>query len=228
MLTCIVVERLFAETEELIGAAEAEGLRPALIGGIAVRVWVGSLGRRTHDVDLVLPAATEVERLARLLERRGYHVLDDPVWRRAVRGTGPERILVDWTGPDVVDPDSLERYRLGGTRVNRPLESRTVPVVDAADLVVLKLLGSRDQDVSDLLALVGADLAGCAPAAVAARALGGGAAVRVRAAASRLRFALHTGDTVQAVGRVLGRPPAEVAVDALTAFVDGLLVGEEE
>jgi hypothetical protein len=222
------MDRLLVEAEELIAAAEATGIRPALVGGLAVRAWVGAMGRRTNDVDLAVFETADVERLGRVLAGRGYHVLDDPTWRRAVRGEGPHRILVDWTGPEVVDPSTLERYRLSGAWVSRRLASRMVPVIAAPDLLVLKLLGSRDQDIADLALLVDSELEGCDPTAVARRGVEGGAGDRVRAAAAKLRFAIHAGEAVEAATRVLGQPLAVDTVRRLAAFLDRLASGEDE
>jgi hypothetical protein len=218
------VSRLLDEAEGILDAAERARLEPALLGGLAVRAWAGTLPRETLDVDLVLPDAVQVEGMARFLADRGFRVLDDPGWRRAVHGGPDDRIVVDWTGPDVPDPRTLAAYHLRPCRVRRRLHTRDVRVVGIGDLFVLKVLAGRDQDLADLVLLV--DLP-CRPssAEVLECARTGSAGDRFGEQVLRLCTGLHTGETAEAVARVVGREVEQRQVARLDDFARELWEG---
>jgi hypothetical protein len=213
---------LVTEAEAVLQAAEAAGLRAALLGGLAVRAHAGAVTRETFDIDVTLPSTAEVDAFGALLAFRGYAVLEEPWWRRGIREDPEGRIVVDWTGPEIVDPTTLERFVLGPERARKILASSEVAVVSRADLLALKLLAGRDQDVADLAFLVGDPLSDAR--AVESRAREAGALSRVRSEAQRLRFALHLGEAQEATTRVLGRVPGADRFECLSTFAEALAV----
>jgi hypothetical protein len=212
---------LLREAEALLRAAEGAGLQAALLGGLAVRAHLGVLPRETFDIDIAMSSVPEVDAFGRLLVARGYDMLEEPWWRRAVRGGTEGRIIVDWTGPEIVDPTTLRRFRLGPERVRRRLVSTEVAVVAVPDLLALKLLAGRDQDIADLACLAGPDPEGDAQA-VMARGQDASASDPLRAEARQLQFSLHLGEAQEAAARVLGRALTADEVDRLSRFVDAL------
>ncbi|MBI5487962.1 MAG: nucleotidyl transferase AbiEii/AbiGii toxin family protein [Deltaproteobacteria bacterium] len=210
------------EAESILDEAERVGLRPALLGGLAVRAWAGALPRETLDVDLHLPDAAGVAEFGRLLAHRGYRVLDDPGWRRAVRAGPDDRVVVDWTGPDVPDPRTRLTYRLHHPPTRRKLRTRVVPVVALPDLIVLKLLAGRDQDVADLLLLAtlperpsATTLLECGQSALADG--------RLESQTLRVCTSVHAGNAAQVVSAVLGRNLEPSALAPLDRLVCELL-----
>jgi hypothetical protein len=217
------VRHLLTEAEAILEEAEEAGLHPALLGGLAVFAHLGTATRETYDIDLAMSSVAEVEPFTAILTRRGYHVLAEPWWRRAVRGGG-ERVVVDWTGPEVVDPATLRRFRIGTERARRVLVRREVPVVGLADLLVLKLLGGRDQDVADLTLLL-CTRPEAEPQTVIERAREGGALEAVRGEARRLVFAVHLGEVQESCARLLGRPLDAEQTERLRSFAHALEEG---
>lgn len=147
------MDPLFVEAAAIQREAGELGTPTVLIGGLAVRALVGSLGRRTLDVDLVTEDAAGLESLARVLEARGCHTRRSSPWWRFQRPT--PRLIVDATDRDVVDPRTFDCFRIELARgTERRLEDGTTVVCAAVDdLLVLKLLAGRDQDLVDLALL---------------------------------------------------------------------------
>lgn len=217
------MKSLLSEAEAIVTDAEAAGLSVALLGGLAVRAWVGRAGRETYDVDFVTGSQDDARRLSEVLRKRGYEVLPDPWWRRAIAERDGERVIVDWTGPDVVDPRTLDGYRVGGTRVLRHLVTRQVPVIELADLVIIKLLAGRDQDIVDVVVLSAASDPEALAADVIDRARPQGKLVALAEQAGQLRFGIHTGSAMETVRCVAGREPSVAELDRFETLVDLLM-----
>jgi hypothetical protein len=217
------VERLIEEAVRILDQSEAAGLSVALIGGLAVRAWAGPHGRETFDIDLLVGSEEQRDALGTILERRGYVVLDDPWWRRAIRQSGGDRMIVDWTGPSVVNPKTLERFRVAEARARRKLGNATVPVIELADLLIVKLLAGRDQDIADVISLVGASAGETPTEEVLLRARAQALGTRISDEASRLRFGVHTARVTELAERLLGRELLGDELVGLERFFEELM-----
>ena len=138
---------------DLAGAFDALGISWYLFGAQAAIVY--GVARLTADVDVTVraPAAATNEWLAPL-ERHGFDPrFSDPdfiaqtrVLPVVHRATGlPVDIVIAGPGLEEV---FLQRA------VVRSVDGVSVPVIEIADLVVLKILASRPKDLEDVVALL--------------------------------------------------------------------------
>lgn len=147
------MDDLVLEAAAIQQEARVLGARTVLIGGLAVRALVGAASRRTLDVDLVAEDAAGLEVVARVLAARGCLARRSPPWWRFQR---PQpRLIVDATDRDVVDPHTFDRYRVDLDLATEHIlpGGTTLSCAGVDDLVVLKLLAGRDQDLVDLALL---------------------------------------------------------------------------
>ncbi len=140
-------------------AADALGLRFALVGGFAVSVRAEP--RFTRDVDLVVAADDDstAESLVRLLLEAGHTLLSN-VEQEAVGRLATSRIqLVGGELVDVLFPSSgIEHEVAQDAERIEVLPGLDIPVARVGHLITLKLLSrddtTRPQDVGDLRALI--------------------------------------------------------------------------
>ena len=153
-------------TPRVIAYLESQGVACALIGGVALSVH--GIARATLDVDLLVADPAVLQRefwgaataLGTAEIRRGD--AEDPLAGvvRFARRREPVDVLVGrgaWT------------RKILARRQHVRLERATLPVVERADLVVLKLFAGGPQDLLDVKLLVAADTGGRLAALVESR-----------------------------------------------------------
>jgi hypothetical protein len=174
-----------------------------LVGGLAVRLHVGSLARQTRDIDVVAMNEEAAHAITVHLQNAGFVVGGTVPWQRAVRTSNP-RLIIDVLKHPLVDPRTFQEVSLARDPSFVEVAGTRLSVASVDDLARLKLLAARDQDLVDLVSLAArrtvcaAAIAGAAAADDAERALSAGAAV-----ARRL---LATGELAEIAAEALGRP----------------------
>ena len=182
------------------------------MGGLAVRLHVGAAARVTHDVDVVAMNDAARARLAALLVAQGWHIGKAGGWWRAVSSGRP---LIDISTHPVTSPRTFDTMSLRSPAVPIHVDGTVVSVAAAEDLVVMKLLACREQDLVDLAFLAHARplLARTIVSAVAADDI----ERRVSEGILRARHALEYGRLAEIIMEATGEPPgAELhALDVL-------------
>lgn len=144
--------------DELLAGLERleaqQGLKVALIGGLARGVWARP--RATMDVD-VLVDTTDLDALVDAAPAAGLTANDKEV--ATLRGSGMTRLRVPDhpTGPvrlDVLSADHPYYQRVIARAVRTSVLGHEVPVASAEDIVVLKVLADRLQDRADVQAIL--------------------------------------------------------------------------
>ena len=145
----IVLERAL----EVHEALEAAGVEHALGGALALAYHVAE-ARATRDIDLNVAADPDRPEVLFALLPADVPWGDEDV--RRVRETGQVRLL--WPHPDGQPPIPLDLFfpqsdfhRLLNQRaVVVAMLDRTIPIVSATDLMVLKMLFDRRKDWADI------------------------------------------------------------------------------
>ncbi len=153
---------------DLVAHLEARGIANALIGGVALAAH--GVARATLDSDLLVVDTTVLEErfwagappLAEREIRRGEG--DDPL-------AGIVRCRRDDEVVDIVVGRHAWQREILARRARLVLAGQVLPVVDTADLVLLKLFAGGPQDLLDVKLLVAADPDGL-PAQVESRLAG--------------------------------------------------------
>jgi hypothetical protein len=212
------VEDLLREAAELCRAVGPRSdLR--LIGGLAVRLYVGPSGRVTKDIDLVAMTGAVRAILTTELRTRGFQVGETGPWTRAMR-SGPSRLIVDVSGHPVVDLRSFESASLSDDVRHFDVAGMPLAVACPDDVARLKLLAHRDHDLVDLVLLATAEtispdhIARMAEADDAERALARGAV--------GCRQALDDGSLASTVEELLARPCVEADLAPLQRLLSAL------
>jgi hypothetical protein len=220
-----LVDPLFVEAAAIQREAGELGAKTVLIGGLAVRALVGSLSRRTLDVDLVTEDATGLESLARVLEARGCQTRRSSPWWRFQR-VAP-RLIVDASDRDVVDPRTFDRYRVELARgTEQRLADGTIIVCAAVDdLLVLKLLAGRDQDLVDAALLAAHASPAPDASSIARRTEAQDLERAVAGAVLRAELAVSQGSLREAYSLLLARDLPESDERALAQVLDRLKRG---
>ncbi len=215
------MDALLAEAANLWRATfSGDDLR--LIGGLAVRLHVGSSSRTTTDIDLVAMNQAARERLLEHLERSGYQIVHTGGWWRAMRNEG-RCLVIDVADNPVVNPRTFEPVHLRAAPRSGLVGDIPIAAAGVDDLVMLKLLAMRDQDLADLLLLSGAcDISAKAIAHVAED---DDVERTVAAGAIQARHALSSGRLEDIIEELLERKPDERSVSRLVALLAAL---EEE
>ena len=141
----------------VIAHLQARDTSCALIGGIALGVH--GIARATLDADVLVADRAVLHRsywtgirgLGSLEIRRGD--ADDPL-------AGIARFAADAASVDVVVAKGAWMHAILARRIRVRLGRRVVPVVDRADLVLLKLYAGGPQDLLDVQLLLAADPVG--------------------------------------------------------------------
>jgi hypothetical protein len=189
-----------------------------LIGGLAVRLHVGTNARRTADIDVVALTDSARTRLLDHLEQTGWIVGTSGGWWRAIRSGSP-RLLVDIARHPVVNPKTFETISLSSPPLRCTIGGVAVSVAGLEDIAALKLLAMRDQDLVDLLLLAGL---GLSAGAIARRAAADDIERSLSAGAHRARHALRTGLVAELYEQVLSRAPEEQELQKLEQFLSAL------
>lgn len=189
-----------------------------LIGGLAVRLYTGSDARTTRDIDLVAMTNVARERLLQHLEQTGWSVGTSGGWWRAAR-LSPSRLIVDIAPHPVINPRTFDTVSLLATPWRTDVSGVSVAVAEVSDLVTLKLMAMRDQDLIDLVLLINRrpsvkQIAQGAAADDIERPLSAGA--------NRARHAMRSGLVRELFEQALGRPPEEEALAHFDTFLSDL------
>lgn len=139
---------LFDELTALLSLLEAEGVRYAVAGAVALAIH--GVPRATADIDLlVLPE--ELERARSVARRRGFTLEALPMKfsdgmevRRLNKVEAEESLTLDFLLVDA-NLDSVWQ-----TRVRVPAEHGDVWVVSREGLIRMKTWAGRDQDLADV------------------------------------------------------------------------------
>ena len=137
---------------DIQAALREAGIEHALIGGLALAAHGG--GRATVDVDF-LAEGERAEDIDRILRGRGYSCLQRNEWVGNYASDSPARGRVDF----LFAHRAYGRSMLKRATVHEALGLR-VPVVDASDLVGLKVQSSsndplrRHRDLADIVWLL--------------------------------------------------------------------------
>jgi len=141
--------------EDIIGLFDSLGLRYAIMGGIAVRVY--GIPRATYDVDFT--AAVSRNTLPDLFQRvqsLGYSVPDPYLqgWLDQVGGMPLVKFRLFLAGRqidvDVFLAESPYQSSLLDRRRRSKLNGIEAWLVSPEDLVLLKLLANRPRDIADV------------------------------------------------------------------------------
>jgi len=139
-------------------ASDLEDLsqRWALVGGLAISVWVEP--RTTRDIDLAVAVANDrqAERLVRDLRARGYDLLPEhfeqdaagrlATVRFSVPGEGEALIVLDL----LLSSSGLEPEVVEAALLVEIAPGLSVPVATPFHLLALKVLAGRPQDLLDI------------------------------------------------------------------------------
>ncbi len=192
-----------------------------LVGGLAVRSWVGKLARTSLDVDLVALSPEVHQALLDQLRLQGFRLGESGGWWRAVRSSASGREVVDVARHPVVHPRTFDTMSL---RAPPRVDDYGLSIAGVDDLVYLKLCAGRDQDLVDVCLLA----AHCAPDAAKIAASARADDVERLVARSTLegRQALSRGWLDATFEELLGRAPQRDELAAFDALL-GRLVEEE-
>jgi len=167
-------DKLAAALAEVFGKCEELGIDLLLIGAFAVRAYA-ERRRLTTDLDFVVPTRAQ-NSLAALFKSLGYEY---SAWTRfggvrAVKYLGDAKVQLDVAVDMIRDENTGRSYSIPVESFRQKFRIEVTPLaggpgvaayaVPLADLLVLKLIASRDQDMADVVTLV---LAGLSPAIIA-------------------------------------------------------------
>lgn len=218
----IATIRTLSDAESLAAAilpsfADANELR--LIGGLAVLVHVGTLARRSVDVDVVAMTPSVGDAFVVHLERLGFHAAETGGWRRAVR-MAHGREVVDIASHPIVQPRTFETVTLRAAIKETTIGGARLMAVGLDDLILLKLLAGRDQDIVDLMMLV--SHATPSIEAIVHSVEKDELARSVASTALQIRYVLTHAHLEETASELLGRAPTNHERAALTSFLDAL------
>jgi hypothetical protein len=190
-----------------------------LLGGTAVALHVGTAARLTHDLDIAAMNEGARVRLLDQLRADGYRVGESGGWSRAARTT-PASPLIDIASNPVVSPRTFDAVRLRAAPKRVTVAGVEIVVAGVDDLLLLKLLAARDQDLLDIALLCGCT--GASADAVAASATSDDVERAASSGAARGRHALENGEMASLFDELLGRPLDEPTSKAFQQFLDML------
>ena len=188
-----------------------------LLGGLACRAHLGTLARRSDDLDVVAMSASARDALLDHLRKLGFAVGPSGGWWRAVRGKGKDREIVDVAPHPIVNPRTFDAMTLRSAPMSLTFGDASLHAVGIEDLLVLKLVAGRDQDHVDLVLLTAhADPS----AAEIARRLELDDLGRLAAGSvANARHALSKGYLSEVFAQLVGRAPTERERSAFELFL---------
>jgi len=215
--TGVDVESLLAALS-VLWRESGDGKELRLSGGLAVRLHVGSDARVTRDIDVVAMTAAARGRLLSHLEQTGWAVGASGGWWRASRA-GASRLILDIASHPVINPRTFDGISLSSRPWHKEIGGVIISVAEVSDLVTLKLMAMRDQDLVDLVLLAGR---GLSAGQIARNADVDDIERPLSAGANQARHALRSGLVRDVFEQTLGRPPEEEALANLEVFLDEL------
>jgi len=143
--------------EQLLELCREFGVRPRLIGGLAVRGFARRK-RFTHDIDLAISRYDRPNLIA-VLKQMGFDYQDLTQFEgvKATKRIGNTVIEIHISVERLWDMTSNQTYTLSPNSAEMPIDdagSLLAPTVSAEDLVILKLMPLRDRDMGDVIALL--------------------------------------------------------------------------
>lgn len=143
--------------EQFLQLCRDFGVRPRLIGGLAVRGYARRK-RFTHDIDLAISRHDKPNLIA-LLKQMGFDYQDQSQFEgvKATKRIGDTTIEMHISVERLWDMASNQTYTLSPDSAEVPIDDAgelVVPAVSAGDLLILKLMPLRDRDLSDVIALL--------------------------------------------------------------------------
>ncbi len=133
------------------------GVRPRLIGGLAVRGFARRK-RFTHDIDLAI-SRHDKPNLVAILKQMGFDYQDQSQFDgvKASKRIGEVAVEIHISVERLWDMTSNQTYTLSPDSDEVPIDDAgqlLAPTVSAEDLLILKLMPLRDRDQSDIIALL--------------------------------------------------------------------------
>ncbi len=143
--------------EQLLKLCREFGVRPRLIGGLAVRGFARRK-RFTHDIDLAI-SRHDKSNLIALLKQMGFDYQDQSQFEgvKASKRIGDTAVEIHISVESLWDMTSNQTYTLSSESAEMPIDDAgelVAPTVSAEDLLILKLMPLRDRDLSDVIALL--------------------------------------------------------------------------
>ena len=143
--------------EQFLKLCREFGVRPRLIGGLAVRGFARRK-RFTHDIDLAI-SRHDKPNLVALLKQMGFEYQDQSQFEgvKAVKRIGNTTVEIHISVEKLWDMASNQTYTLSPDSAELPIDDAgelVAPTVSAEDLLILKLMPLRDRDLSDVIALL--------------------------------------------------------------------------
>jgi hypothetical protein len=143
--------------EQFLNLCHEFGVRPRLIGGLAVRGFARRK-RFTHDIDLAVGRHDKPNLIA-LLKQMGFAYQDQSQFEgvKASKRIGNTTVEIHISVERLWDMTSNQTYTLSPDSAERPIDeagSLLAPIVSVEDLLILKLMPLRDRDLSDVIALL--------------------------------------------------------------------------
>ncbi len=192
------------------------GARPGdvrVVGGLAVRAWLGDLARVSEDVDVVALSAEAHALVLNHLRADGFRLGESGGWWRGLREGPDGREVVDVGTHPVVNPRTFDTIKLR----EGPRTEAGLVVAGVTDLAYMKLCAGRDQDLVDVCLL--ASRLSIDARAIAHAAQQDDVERLVARSVIEARFASSRGLLDTAYGDLLGR----AITDAERASFDALL-----
>lgn len=149
---------LIPEIYSLLLRARKRKIKILFIGGLAVRFYLKKTERITKDIDIAV-ATKHLDRFRELLETQSYQVGNFDPWFRAVKGQKGRKIIIDFTGENVVELNNFNSLKIDFNltvlkRVHLNGNFFYIPLPQLEDLILMKLLSWREKDISDVLCIL--------------------------------------------------------------------------
>jgi hypothetical protein len=203
------IDRELKQTlEQLLELCRQFGVRPRLIGGLAVRGFARRK-RFTHDIDLAISRYDKPNLIA-ILKQMGFDYQDLTQFEgvKATKCIGNTVVEIHVSVDRLWDMTSNQTYTLSSDSTETPVDDTgalLVPTVSAEDLLILKLMPLRDRDLSDVIALL-LDVPAIDARAFWANCERTGNTRHIAAQLTKLENALKTGDFREAWADFYGEP----------------------
>jgi len=143
--------------EQLLELCQQYGVRPRLIGGLAVRGFA-QRKRFTHDIDLAI-SRHDKPMFVSILKQMGFEYQDLSRFEgiKAAKRIGNTAVEIHISVERLWDMTSNQTYTLSSDSADVSIDDEgtiVAPTVSAEDLLILKLMPLRDRDLSDIIALL--------------------------------------------------------------------------